>query len=76
MNLSVRTGAIVFEDTSVIIEACRSKSWIALAGAYRIETDFREPHASPCLTGKFGTAEHVTLFSPSSSARTHVTCGR
>ena len=38
MNSSVKPGAIVFVDTNVIIEAYRTKSWAALAGAYRIET--------------------------------------
>ena len=38
MNSGVKPGAIVFVDTNVIIEAYRTKSWAALAGAYRIET--------------------------------------
>lgn len=38
MNSSVKPGAIVFVDTNVIIEAYRTNSWAALAGAYRIET--------------------------------------
>lgn len=38
MSSSVAPGAIVFVDTNVIIEAHRTRSWVALTGAYRIET--------------------------------------
>ena len=38
MNESVRPGAVVLVDTNVIIEAHRTGTWAALAGAYAVET--------------------------------------
>ena len=38
MNDSVRPGAVVLVDANVVIEAYRTATWAALAGAYGIET--------------------------------------
>ena len=38
MNESVKPGAVVLVDTNVIIEAHRTGTWAALAGAYAVET--------------------------------------
>ena len=38
MNENVKPGAVVLVDTNVIIEAHRTGTWAALAGAYAVET--------------------------------------
>ncbi len=38
MNERVKPGAVVLVDTNVIIEAHRTGTWAALAGAYAVET--------------------------------------
>ena len=38
MNDNLRPGAVVLVDTNVVIEAYRTATWPALAGAYRVET--------------------------------------
>ena len=38
MNSVVSPGSVVFVDTNSIIAAYRTKSWVAFANAYLIET--------------------------------------